>query len=56
MRALVIITSLALAALLSACGGGSDDEQDSRQPPDKTIGPVQCAASAPACTTELATR
>jgi len=50
MRAIIFTTVLALSALLSACGGGADDEQDSRQPPDKTIGPVQCAASAVACT------
>lgn len=49
MRALAIIASLVLCSLLAACGGGSDDDQDSRQPPDKTIGPVQCAASAVAC-------
>jgi len=53
MRALVIVTSLALCAILSACGGG--DDQDSREPPDKTIGPVQCPASAPVCTTAVAT-
>jgi len=33
------------------CGGGADDEQDSRQPPDKTIGPVQCPASDIGCHT-----
>ena len=49
MRALAIITSLVLCSLLTACGGGSDDDQGPRQPPDKTIGPIQCAASAPSC-------
>jgi len=50
MRTLIVATVLALSALLYACGGGADDEQDSRQPPDKRIGPIQCAASAVACT------
>jgi hypothetical protein len=44
MRAVLIV--FAISILLCACGGGDDDQ---REPPDKTIGPVQCAASAVAC-------
>jgi len=48
MRALLIIAGLVLCNLLSACGGG--DEPESSDQPDKTVGPVTCPASAPACT------
>jgi len=48
MRAILI--ALAFSSLLAACGGGDDDQ---REPPDQTIGPVQCAASASMCTTSL---
>lgn len=54
MRAIKILATFAFAAILFAWGGGDADEQDSRQPPDKTIGPVQCPASAPVCMAPIA--
>jgi len=51
LRAIITVTILALSALLSACGGGEDDPQPDH--PDETIGPVQCAASSPACVLSL---
>jgi len=49
MRAFAIIMSLVLCGMVTACGGGDADDQDSRQPPDQSIGPVHCAASAVNC-------